>query len=63
MKKNLLVAVLIWAMLAALAIVSAGARTGPSEHVFYPNGCRCCLFDFSKPLYRCVRVCCGDNCC
>lgn len=38
MKRNLLVAVLIWAMLAALAIVSASARTGPSEHVFYPNG-------------------------
>ncbi|KAL8033075.1 hypothetical protein ABFS82_13G139400 [Erythranthe guttata] len=55
---------LTWLLLVAyFATCSYGATSKPSKHVVYPQGCRCCMFDFSKPLISCARVCCGQNCC
>ncbi|KAL1537197.1 hypothetical protein AAHA92_29737 [Salvia divinorum] len=62
--KSLAIA-LTWLLLAAFLVTCscAAASTKPAERVVHPQGCRCCLFNFSKPLITCARVCCGENCC
>ncbi|CAA0818031.1 Unknown protein [Striga hermonthica] len=64
--KKTLVTILAWLIVIAyIATASFGATTTtkPSERVVYPQGCRCCRFDYSKQLITCARVCCGDDCC
>ncbi|PIN02876.1 hypothetical protein CDL12_24607 [Handroanthus impetiginosus] len=64
LSKKTLVITLIWLLLVTyLVTCSYGATAKPAETVVYPQGCRCCLFDFSKQLITCAKVCCGDNCC
>ncbi|KAH6768758.1 hypothetical protein C2S51_014094 [Perilla frutescens var. frutescens] len=64
MGKNTLLITLAWLLLVAYFVTcSYAANTKPADRVVHPEGCRCCLFNFSKPLITCVKVCCGQNCC
>ncbi|KAL3627225.1 hypothetical protein CASFOL_028588 [Castilleja foliolosa] len=50
-------------ILTSLATISYATTLKPVERVVYPQGCRCCLWDYTKALISCARVCCGDKCC
>ncbi|KAG6770940.1 hypothetical protein POPTR_006G002301v4 [Populus trichocarpa] len=69
-KETMLVAFTCLLVVASIA-VSANATAAPrllaTEQVYYPQGCRCCLFVGKVPNIRCARTCCsspkGENCC
>ncbi|KAL3627224.1 hypothetical protein CASFOL_028587 [Castilleja foliolosa] len=51
-------------ILTFLTTFSYASTVKPAEPVVYPQaGCRCCLWDYTKALISCARVCCGDKCC
>ncbi|CDP04553.1 unnamed protein product [Coffea canephora] len=62
-KGNAVIALAIWLLTVSACVVAcAAARLQTSEQTVHPQGCRCCTFEW-QPLIRCIRVCCGDDCC
>nr|DAD23817.1 TPA_asm: hypothetical protein HUJ06_025280 [Nelumbo nucifera] len=63
-RKETLVIVLSWFLIAAFLVASATAsgRLGTIDHVVQHQACRCCLFDWGPPLIKCVKACCGHGC-
>ncbi|PIN02875.1 hypothetical protein CDL12_24606 [Handroanthus impetiginosus] len=62
LSKKTLVITLTWLLLVTY-LVTCSCGPPATETVVHPQGCRCCLFDFSKPLITCVKACCMPNCC
>ncbi|KAF8663596.1 hypothetical protein HU200_012277 [Digitaria exilis] len=64
MRRNTLLALFIWAMVAAIfavAMPAAARRDG-----IHPQGCRCCYFTRNGFWIQCGKACCGsddENCC
>ncbi|EOX92933.1 Uncharacterized protein TCM_001795 [Theobroma cacao] len=65
-RQTILITCLMWLLVVSsitlCAYATAGARLESFEQGFHPQGCRCCFFIW-KPMIRCGKVCCGDDCC